>query len=110
MGCQTLISKIITTNFDYFALLLKFVNQFSITVKKSFVHQRKEHTEAIKRLRNIDNYERLYKMIMILGTKMIDIIETSKRLIESTDFNPDDRSLPKNVTIQSGNFFLSLVF
>ncbi|XP_034193922.1 coiled-coil domain-containing protein 134 [Osmia lignaria lignaria] len=69
--------------------------------RKSFVHQRKEHTEAIKRLRNIDNYERLYKMITILGTKMIDIIEASKQLIESTDFNPDDRSLPKNVTIQS---------
>ncbi|XP_003703277.2 coiled-coil domain-containing protein 134 isoform X1 [Megachile rotundata] len=69
--------------------------------RKSFTHQRKEHAEAIKRLQNIDSYERLYKMIMILGTKMIDVVEASKTLIESIGFNPDDRSLPKNVTIQS---------
>lgn len=69
--------------------------------RKSFIHQRKEHAEAIKRLQNIDSYERLYKMIMILGTKMIDVVEASKTLIESVDFNPEDRLLPRNVTIQS---------
>ncbi|KAF3428976.1 hypothetical protein E2986_03757 [Frieseomelitta varia] len=74
-----------------------------LLVKKSFEHQRKEHTEAIKRLQKIDSYERLYKMIIVLGEKMIDVIETSKSLIESGGFNPDNRSLPQNVTVQSGN-------
>lgn len=69
--------------------------------KKSFEHQRKEHTEAIKRLQKIDSYERLYKMIIVLGEKMINVIETSKSLIESGGFNPDNRSLPQNVTVQS---------
>ncbi|XP_076295427.1 coiled-coil domain-containing protein 134 [Lasioglossum baleicum] len=40
-------------------------------------------------------------MIMVLGEKMIDVIESSKSLIEDGDFNPDDRSLPRNVTVQS---------
>ncbi|CAD1473172.1 unnamed protein product, partial [Heterotrigona itama] len=60
-----------------------------------------EHTEAIKRLQKIDSYERLYKMIVVLGEKMIDVIETSKSLIESGGYNPDNRSLPQNVTVQS---------
>ncbi|CAK9825019.1 Coiled-coil domain-containing protein 134 [Anthophora retusa] len=69
--------------------------------KKSFSYQRKEHTEAVKRLQKIDSYERLYKMITVLGGKMIDVIETSKALIENGGFNPDKRTLPQNVTIQS---------
>lgn len=69
--------------------------------KKSFSLQRKEHAEAIKRLQKIDNYERLYKMITVLGEKMIDVIEASRTLIENGEFNPDDRSLPRNVTVQS---------
>ncbi|XP_015436778.1 PREDICTED: coiled-coil domain-containing protein 134-like [Dufourea novaeangliae] len=69
--------------------------------KKSFVHQRREHADAVKRLERIDNYERLYKMIMVLGEKMIDVIESSKSLIEDANFNPDDRLLPRNVTVQS---------
>ena len=82
-----------------------------LLVKKSFEHQRKEHTEAIKRLQKIDSYERLYKMIIVLGEKMIDVIETSKSLIESGGFDPDNRSLPQNVTVQSGNcFVINIIF
>ncbi|XP_076646839.1 coiled-coil domain-containing protein 134 [Halictus rubicundus] len=69
--------------------------------RKSFSLQREEHASAIKRLERIDNYELLYKMIMVLGEKMIDVIESSKSLIEDGDFNPDDRLLPRNVTVQS---------
>ncbi|XP_017789101.1 PREDICTED: coiled-coil domain-containing protein 134-like [Habropoda laboriosa] len=69
--------------------------------KKSFGYQRKEHMQVIKRLQKIDSYERLYKMIMVLGEKMIDVIEASKALIENGGFNPDNRTLPRNVTIQS---------
>ncbi|XP_078051941.1 coiled-coil domain-containing protein 134 [Augochlora pura] len=69
--------------------------------RRTFSLQRNEHADAIKRLERIDSYERLYKMIMVLGEKMIDVIETSKLLIEDGDFDPDDRSLPRNVTVQS---------
>ncbi|XP_017893035.1 coiled-coil domain-containing protein 134-like [Ceratina calcarata] len=69
--------------------------------KKTFGNQRKEHTEAIKRLQKIDSYERLYKMIMVLGEKMIDVIQSSKEMIENVGFDPTNRSLPQNVTIQS---------
>ncbi|CAL7945392.1 unnamed protein product [Xylocopa violacea] len=69
--------------------------------KKSFALQRKEHAKAIKHLQQIESYERLYKMITILGEKMIDIIEASRVLIEDGGFNPYNRSLPQNITIQS---------
>nr|XP_033322772.1 coiled-coil domain-containing protein 134-like isoform X1 [Megalopta genalis] len=69
--------------------------------RRTFSLQRNEHAAAIKRLERIDSYERLYKMIMVLGEKMIDVIESSKLLIEDGDFDPDDRSLPRNVTVQS---------
>ncbi|XP_017758929.1 PREDICTED: coiled-coil domain-containing protein 134-like [Eufriesea mexicana] len=72
--------------------------------KKSFEHQRKEHIAVIKRLQKIDDYERLYKMITVFGEKMIDVIEASKALIENGDFNPNNRSLPRNVTIQNAIF------
>ncbi|XP_050575533.1 coiled-coil domain-containing protein 134-like [Bombus affinis] len=69
--------------------------------KKSFERQRKEHAKAIKRLQKIGNYERLYKMILVIGEKMIDAIEINKALITNEDFNPDNRFLPQNVTIQT---------
>ncbi|XP_076622684.1 coiled-coil domain-containing protein 134 [Colletes latitarsis] len=69
--------------------------------KKSFKQQRMDHAYAVKRLEKIDNYERLYKMIMILGENMIDTIETSKEMIERADFDLDSKSLPQNFTIQS---------
>ncbi|XP_076665276.1 coiled-coil domain-containing protein 134 [Andrena cerasifolii] len=69
--------------------------------RKSFSVQRKEHAVAVRHLKKIDNYERLYKMITVLGEKMMDVIEASKSLIEAAGFDPDDRSLPQNVTVQS---------
>ncbi|XP_076231863.1 coiled-coil domain-containing protein 134 [Calliopsis andreniformis] len=69
--------------------------------KKSFSHVRKEHAKAIHRLQRVDSYERLYKMITVLCEKMVDVIETSKPLIENAGFDPDNRSLPQNVTLQS---------
>lgn len=46
-------------------------------------------------------------MIVILSEKMVDVIETCKMLIETAAFDPDNRALPQNVTLQSGNFFLN---
>ncbi|XP_043584035.1 coiled-coil domain-containing protein 134-like [Bombus pyrosoma] len=40
-------------------------------------------------------------MILVIGEKMIDTIEVNKALIANEDFNPDDRFLPQNVTIQT---------
>lgn len=65
----------------------------------------------MRHLKKIDNYERLYKMITVLGEKMMDVIEASKSLIEAAGFDPDDRSLPQNVTVQSGNLLrISWIF
>lgn len=49
-------------------------------------------------------------MITILSEKMIDVIEASKTLIESSGFNPDNRYLPQNISIQNGNFFIDNIF
>ncbi|XP_053995988.1 coiled-coil domain-containing protein 134-like [Hylaeus anthracinus] len=70
-------------------------------LKKSLKHQRKDHADAVKRLEKIDNYERLYKMMMILGENMIKIIESSRTVIESASYHPERRFLPQNLTIQS---------
>lgn len=50
-------------------------------------------------------------MILVIGEKMIDAIEVNKALIANEDFNPDDRFLPQNVTIQTGNcFVINIIF
>ncbi|XP_031848284.1 coiled-coil domain-containing protein 134 [Nomia melanderi] len=69
--------------------------------KKSFSHQRKEHAYAMRRWEKIEKYELLYTMITVFGEKMINVINSSRSSLENAAFNPDDRSLPRDVTVQS---------
>lgn len=68
--------------------------------KKLFVQRRKEHIEAIQTLLKINNYERLYKMIMVLAEKVMEVIESSKSIIEKADFKPDNSSFPKEINVK----------
>ncbi|OXU24112.1 hypothetical protein TSAR_010126 [Trichomalopsis sarcophagae] len=51
--------------------------------KRLFVKRRKEHLEAVRNLRQMDSYERQYKMIDVLAEKMFDFIESKKPLLEN---------------------------
>ncbi|XP_001608011.2 coiled-coil domain-containing protein 134 [Nasonia vitripennis] len=51
--------------------------------KRLFVKRRKEHLEAVRNLRQMDSYERQYKMINVLADKMFDLIESKKPLLEN---------------------------
>ncbi|XP_011498928.1 PREDICTED: coiled-coil domain-containing protein 134-like [Ceratosolen solmsi marchali] len=50
--------------------------------KRLFLERRKEHLQAIKNLKDINNYERQYKMIDALSQKIIDVIKIKKSHLE----------------------------
>ncbi|XP_029159749.1 coiled-coil domain-containing protein 134-like [Nylanderia fulva] len=68
--------------------------------KKLFIERRKDHVEAIQTLLKIDNYERLYKMITMLAEKVIEIIQSSKNIIEKAGFVPNNNSFPKDTNVK----------
>lgn len=72
------------------------------TVKKLFAQRRKDHIEVVQTLLKMDNYERLYKMIMVLAEKMVEVIESGKSVIEKAGFAPNRSSFPEDASIKDG--------
>lgn len=48
----------------------------------------------------MDNYERLYQMIVMLAEKVVKIIEASKNVIEKAAFVPSNNSFPKDINVK----------
>ncbi|KMQ95754.1 coiled-coil domain-containing protein 134 [Lasius niger] len=48
----------------------------------------------------MDNYERLYKMITVLAEKVVEVIESSKNVIEKAGFVPNNSSFPKDTNVK----------
>lgn len=71
-------------------------------VKKLFTQRRKDHVEAVQTLLKMDNYERLYKMIAVLTEKIVEVIESSKSVIEKADFLPHNSSFPRDTNVKDG--------
>lgn len=82
-------------------LLLRYSRFFAI-VKKLFAQRRKDHIEAVQTLLKMDNYERLYKMISVLAEKVVEVIESSKSVIEKAGFLPQNNSFPEDTNIKDG--------
>lgn len=68
--------------------------------KKLFIKRRQQHEEAIKRLKEIDNYERSYKMIALLIQKIVEVIESNKTLVEILEFTSSNNTIPQNDSVQ----------
>ncbi|XP_029678086.1 coiled-coil domain-containing protein 134-like [Formica exsecta] len=68
--------------------------------KKLFAQRRKDHIEVIQTLLKMDNYERLYKMITVLAEKIMEVIASSKNVIEKAGFVPDNSSFPKDTNVK----------
>lgn len=68
--------------------------------KKLFAQRRKDHIEAVQTLLKMDNYERLYKMISVLAEKVVEVIESSKSVIEKAGFLPQNNSFPEDTNIK----------
>jgi len=56
----------------------------------------------VRTLLKMDNYEHLYKMILVLIEKMVNIIESSKSVIEKADFSPNISSFLENTNVKDG--------
>lgn len=50
----------------------------------------------------MDNYERLYKMIAMLAEKVVEVIESSKSVIEKAAFVPNNSSFPEDTNVKEG--------
>ncbi|KAL0125190.1 hypothetical protein PUN28_004376 [Cardiocondyla obscurior] len=68
--------------------------------KKLFAQRRKDHTEAVQTLLKMDNYERLYKMITVLAAKIMEVIESSKNVLEKAGFPPRNNSFPEDTNVK----------
>ncbi|XP_014477217.1 PREDICTED: coiled-coil domain-containing protein 134-like [Dinoponera quadriceps] len=68
--------------------------------KKLFAQRRKDHIQAVQTLLKMDNYERLYKMIAMLAEKVVEVIESSKSVIEEAAFVPNNSSFPEDTNIK----------
>lgn len=67
-----------------------------------FAQRRKDHIEAVRTLLKMDNYERLYKMIMVLAEKLVEVIESSRGIIEKAGFIPNNSSFPQDADVKEG--------
>ncbi|XP_012541227.1 coiled-coil domain-containing protein 134 [Monomorium pharaonis] len=68
--------------------------------KKLFAQRRKEHIEAVQTLLKMDSYERLYKMISVLAEKVMEVIESSKNIIEKAGFLSHNSSFPEDTNVK----------
>ncbi|XP_012232909.1 coiled-coil domain-containing protein 134-like [Linepithema humile] len=68
--------------------------------KKLFAQRRKDHIEAVQTLLKMDSYERLYKMIMVLAEKLVEVIESSRSIIEKAGFIPNNSSFPQDTDVK----------
>ncbi|KYN16650.1 hypothetical protein ALC57_11159, partial [Trachymyrmex cornetzi] len=68
--------------------------------KKLFAQRRKDHIEAVQTLLKMDNYERLYKMIAMLVEKAVEVIESSKSVLEKADFLQNNSSFPEDANVK----------
>jgi len=50
----------------------------------------------------MDNYERLYKMIAMLAEKIVEVIESSKSVLEKAGFLQYNSSFPEDANIKDG--------
>lgn len=68
--------------------------------KKLFAQRRRDHIEAVQTLLKMDSYERLHKMIAVLAEKVVEVIESSKGVLEKAGFLPHDSSFPKDTNVK----------
>ncbi|KAL6258333.1 hypothetical protein P5V15_010419 [Pogonomyrmex californicus] len=68
--------------------------------KRLFAQRRKDHIEAVQTLLKMDSYERLYKMIAVLAEKVVEVIESSKNIIEKAGFLPYNSSFPEDSNVK----------
>ncbi|XP_032671635.1 coiled-coil domain-containing protein 134-like [Odontomachus brunneus] len=68
--------------------------------KRLFAQRRKDHIQAVHALLKMDNYERLYKMIAMLAEKVVEVIESSKSVIEKAAFVPNNSSFPEDTNVK----------
>ncbi|XP_020279090.1 coiled-coil domain-containing protein 134-like [Pseudomyrmex gracilis] len=68
--------------------------------KKLFAQKRKNHEEAIQTLLKVDKYERLYKMVTVLTEAIVEVIESSRNVIENASFVPGKTSFPEDTTVR----------
>jgi len=50
----------------------------------------------------MDNYERLYKMIAVLTEKVVEVIESSKNVLEKGSFLKHNSSFPEDTNVKDG--------
>lgn len=65
--------------------------------------------EAVQTLLKMDNYEQLYKMIAMLVEKVVEVIESSKSVIEKAGYAPENSSFPVESSVKDGRTIRSLV-
>lgn len=82
--------------------MLHYLSTVFATVKKLFAQRRKDHVEAVQTLLKMDNYERLYKMIAVLSEKIVEVIESSKNVLEKAGFLPHNSSFPEDTNVKDG--------
>ncbi|XP_015523660.1 coiled-coil domain-containing protein 134 [Neodiprion lecontei] len=68
--------------------------------KRLFARRREEHVEAVRGLRKMENYERQYKMIMVLAEKVFSVIQTSRDILESAEFEPGNTPFPEDANLR----------
>lgn len=82
-----------------------------MVVKKLFAQKRKNHEEAIQTLLKVDKYERLYKMVSVLTEAMVEVIESSRNVIENASFVPSKSLFPEDATVRDGIYnYLLIIF
>ncbi|XP_011331187.3 coiled-coil domain-containing protein 134 [Ooceraea biroi] len=66
--------------------------------EKLFAQRRKDHMEAVRTLLKMDNY-RLYQTISVLTEKMVDVIESSRSVVEKGGFSSNS-SFPEDTNVR----------
>lgn len=103
-------SSVIDALFELDIFTIHFFHVYTLTtlatVKKLFAQRRKDHIEAVQTLLKMDNYERLYKMITMLAEKVVEVVESSKSVIEKAGFLSKNGSFPEDGGIKDGKVYL----
>lgn len=65
-----------------------------------FKRRRAEQLEAVKGFKKFNSYEKQFSMIVVLAKKIFTVIESSRVLLEASDYIPGNSPFPKDETIR----------
>lgn len=65
-----------------------------------FKRRRAEQLEAVKGFRKFNSYEKQFSMIVVLAKKIFSVIESSRVLLEASDYIPGSSPFPSDETIR----------